>query len=169
MTLFPDLPMPAAALPTLRYPRQPVPWRVAVRAALSALLQIPIRAPLRALDRDDAPSADDKPIQRIVSAAEAPRVKTVALSSIFNTQDVRAAVETLRKSGRFGDAAGFTPTTRIERDGDRVRLFRIPVQDTAEWQEKERIRRAKQRPPRPTKQATTRGKKVRKWDGETVE
>lgn len=37
---------------------------------------------------------------------------------------------------------------------------------TPEKAELERIRRAKQRPPRPPKGYRTRGKKVRKWDGD---
>lgn len=49
---------------------------------------------------------------------------------------------------------------RVERDGDRTRLIRMRPEETAEWQERERIRRAKQRPPRPPKGAKTRGKKL---------
>ena len=36
-------------------------------------------------------------------------------------------------------------------------------------EEAERIRRAKQRPPKPTRAAKTRGRKVREWDGEVAE
>ena len=163
MLLFPDLPLPAAMpAPPLR-PRSVTTWRRAVQV-LACLLQMPIRAPLRALECDDRD--DDAPTQRTVSATTAPAVKTTALSSIFTIADAAKAAESLRRCGRFGDAPGFTAPTRVERDGDRVRVIRLLPQETEEWQEKERIRRAKQRPPRPVKGAKTRGKKVRAWDGE---
>lgn len=168
MLLFPDLPLPAEIRPTLRLPRPPIPWRRAVQV-LAALLQLPIRAPLRALERDDIPDPDDKPTQRIVSAADAPPVRTIALASIFGA-DPAKAVQTLRQCGRFGDAAGFTAPTRVERDGDRVRVVRLLPQETEEWQQREAARRAAQKfkcpPPKPKAGTRTRGKKVRAWDGE---
>jgi hypothetical protein len=41
---------------------------------------------------------------------------------------------------------------KIIRDGDVTRHISLREQDTEEWAEKERIRRAKQKPPRPQKQ-----------------
>lgn len=165
MLLFPDLPLPAAMPAPPCWPLRAMTWRHAVQA-LACLLQLPIRAPLRALERDDLPAEDDKPTQRTVSAAEAPRVRTTAMASIFTIADAAKAAQQLRQYGRFGDAAGFAPITRVERDGDRVRVVRLLPQETEEWQEKERKRRAKQRPPKPVKAAKTRGAKVRAWDGE---
>lgn len=57
----------------------------------------------------------------------------------------------------------------VERTDGIVRVRRIAIQDTPEWQEKEAARRARQKPPRPSAKAKTRGKKVREWDGEKVE
>jgi hypothetical protein len=161
MLLFTDLPIPTAP-PASPRPKPDRPWRVAVQA-LACLLQLPIRAPLRELDRDDL--AEPAPVHRIVSAADAPPVQTVAVSSIFG---LAATVQSLKR-GRFGTAEQFEPAPyRVERsyaDGT-LRVIRQRPEETAEWQERERVRRAKQRPPKPTAKAKTRGKKVRAWDGE---
>jgi hypothetical protein len=164
MLLFTDLPIPPAP-PASPEPKPATPWRVAVQA-LACLLQLPIRAPLRELDRDDLP--EPAPVRRVVSAADAPPVQTVAVSSIFG---LAATVQSL-KAGRFGAAEQFTPAPyRVERsyaDGT-LRVIRQRPEETAEWQEREQRRRAKQRPPKPTAKAKTRGKKVRQWDGEGVD
>ena len=161
MLLFTDLPIPTAP-PASPLPKPDRPWRVAVQA-LACLLQLPIRAPLRELDRDDL--AEPAPVHRIVSAADAPPVQTVAVSSIFG---LAATVQSLKR-GRFGTAEQFEPAPyRVERsyaDGT-LRVIRQRPEETAEWQERERVRRAKQRPPKPSAKAKTRGKKVREWDGE---
>jgi hypothetical protein len=161
MLLFTDLPIPTAP-PASPLPKPDRPWRVAVQA-LACLLQLPIRAPLRELDRDDL--AEPAPVHRIVSAADAPPVQTVAVSSIFG---LAATVQSLKR-GRFGTAEQFEPAPyRVERsyaDGT-LRVIRQRPEETAEWQERERVRRAKQRPPKPSAKAKTRGKKVRAWDGE---
>jgi len=163
MLLFTDLPIPTA--PPASPPPKPVrPWRVAVQV-LACLLQVPIRAPLRALERDDLPDPEALPVRRIVSAADAPPVHTVAVSSIFG---LAATVQSLKR-GRFGAAEQFEPAPyRVERDyaTGAVRVIRQRPEETPEWQERERVRRAKQRPPKPTAKAKTRGKKVRAWDGE---
>ena len=41
------------------------------------------------------------------------------------------------------------PLNRIERTGSITRCIRILPQDTAEWQDREKARRARQTPPRP--------------------
>lgn len=161
MLLFTDLPIPTAP-PASPLPKPGRPWRVAVQA-LARLLQLPIRAPLRELDRDDL--AEPAPVHRIVSAADAPPVQTVAVSSIFG---LAATVQSLKR-GRFGAPEQFAPAPyRVERsyaDGT-LRVIRQRPEETAERQEREQRRRAKQRPPKPTAKAKTRGKKVRAWDGE---
>lgn len=165
MLLFLDLPIPAAVLPPK--PRTHCrPWRCAIEAVAQVWLQTPIRAPLRALERDDLHDDDDKPIQRTVSAAAARKVRTTALSSIFTIADAAKAAKMLQQCGRFGDAAGFTPIIKVVRDGDRTRVVRLLPQDTEEWQIAEQKRRAKQKPPKPPKGWQTRGKKVRAFDGE---
>ncbi len=161
MLLFTDLPIPPAP-PASLPPKPATPWRVAVQA-LACLLQLPIRAPLRKLDRDDV--EEPAPVRRIVSAADAPPVQTMAVSSIFG---LAATVQSLKR-GRFGASEQFEPAPyRVERsyaDGT-LRVIRQRPEETAEWQEREERRRAKQRPPKPTAKAKTRGKKVRQWDGE---
>jgi hypothetical protein len=164
MLLFTDLPNPPAP-PASPKPKPGTPWRVAVQA-LACLLQLPLRAPLRELDRDDIP--EPAPVRRVVSAADAPPVQTVAVSSIFG---LAATVQSL-KAGRFGAAEQFEPAPyRVERsyaDGT-LRVIRQRPEETAEWQEREQRRRAKQRPPKPSAKVKTRGKKVRAWDGEGEE
>jgi hypothetical protein len=164
MLLFTDLPIPTAP-PASPRPKPARPWRLAVQA-LACLLQLPIRAPLRELDRDDL--AEPAPVHRIVSAADAPPVQTVAVSSIFG---LAATVQSLKR-GRFGTAEQFEPAPyRVERsyaDGT-LRVIRQRPEETAEWQERERVRRAKQRPPKPTAKVRTRGKKVRQFDGESFD
>jgi hypothetical protein len=164
MLLFTDLPIPTAP-PASPLPKPDRPWRVAVQA-LACLLQLPIRAPLRELDRDDL--AEPAPVHRIVSAADAPPVQTVAVSSIFG---LAATVQSLKR-GRFGTAEQFAPPPyRVERsyaDGT-LRVIRQRPEETAEWQERERVRRAKQRPPKPSAKVRTRGKKVRQFDGDSFD
>jgi hypothetical protein len=164
MLLFTDLPIPTAP-PASPPPKPDRPWRVAVQA-LACLLQLPIRAPLRELDRDDL--AEPAPVHRIVSAADAPPVQTVAVSSIFG---LAATVQSLKR-GRFGAAEQFEPAPyRVERSyaEGTLRVIRQRPEETAEWQERERVRRAKQRPPKPSAKVRTRGKKVRQFDGESFD
>jgi hypothetical protein len=164
MTLFPELaPPPDAAASLPRRLRVVRPWYVAVRVLLQ-LRQAPLRMPLRALERDED-TEWDFPAHRAVSAAEAPPVQTVAVSSIFGLAD------TLRqlKRGRFGAPEQFDPAPyRVERshaDGT-VRVIRQRPDETAEWREKEAARRARQRPPKPTKKAKTRSKALLEMIGE---
>lgn len=164
MLLFSDLPIPPAPTASPQPKPAGTPWRVAVQA-LACLLQLPIRAPLRELERDDIPEPDAQPVRRIVKASEAEPLRTIPVSSIFG---LAATVKSLKR-GRFGTREQFEPAPyRVERsyaDGS-VRVIRQRVEETAEWQEREAARRARQRPPKPTAKARTRGKKVRAWDGE---
>jgi hypothetical protein len=142
-------------------------WRQAV-AVLLWLKQPALPMPLRTLDTD-ADTAFDFPRHAVVKAGDAAPVATRAPSSIFTMADAMKAAKSLQKHGRFGAAAVFEPPPyRVERDGDRVRVVRLLPEETDEWKERERVRRAKQRPPKPTARAKTRGKKVRAWDGEGV-
>lgn len=162
MLLFSDLPVPPAV------PRSSL--RVAACRAVSAAgesLQLAFSFVLRVLDPIDPYDPADQPVHRMVRAADLPPVKTTAPASIFTLADAAQVSRQLRAFGRFGDAAGFAPApVRIERDCDGVRVIRLQAQETEEWQERERARRAKQRPPKPVRAAKTRGKKVRGWDGE---
>ena len=161
MLLFADLPIPAATPAPLK-PRPQRPWKIAVQA-LACLLQLPIRAPLRDLDRDDIP--EPGPVHRIVKAADAEPLKVIPVSSIFGL----AATVRSMKAGRFSaPERSDLPPLLVQRDyaTGSVRVIRQRPEDTAEWQEKERARRAKQRPPKPTRKAKTRSKKLLELIGE---
>ncbi len=161
MLLFTDLPNPPA-------PPKASPRRRALAAVAAAFVgeQLALRWVLRELDRDDLP--EPPPVRRVVSAADAPPVQPIAASSIFG---LAATVQSL-KAGRFGAAEQFEPAPyRVERsyaDGT-LRVIRQRPEETAEWQEREQRRRAKQRPPKPSAKVRTRGKKVRQFDGETFD
>lgn len=178
LMLFAELPIPPDAAEHLaRRSRMCVPWFLAVqvlrrlgqrrRKPRPEPEQLPLRIVLREPERDDAP--DPMPVHRVVSAAEAEPLKGLGVSSIFGMADAARAAKALRQCGRFGAAqAGEPAPYRVERsyaEGS-VRVIRQRPEETAEWQEREAARRAKQRPPKPTAKAKTRGKKVRRWDGE---
>jgi hypothetical protein len=87
-----------------------------------------------------------------------------------------AAAARLRKRGRFGAAVGFlpsrSPAPAVQREAGVVKVTgaAYPANRwTDEKAEAEQARRARQRPPKPTKGARTRGKKVRQWDGEGID
>jgi hypothetical protein len=168
MSLFAELSTPtdAASAPTRRLRMFAArTWRQAV-AVLLWLKQPALPMPLRTLD-SDADTAFDFPRHAVVKAVEVAPVATRAPSSIFTMADAMKAAKGLQKHGRFGAAAGFEPPPyRVERDGDRVRVVRLLPEETEEWKERERVRRAKQRPPKPVRKAKTRGKKLLDMIGE---
>lgn len=110
-----------------------------------------------AVDPPDAEPHDAQelqPVQRIVPAADADRLHVLhgrwalrAPVSIFN---VETAADMLAKC-RAGRVPPPEPlyVPQVERTHGVVRLVRVRVEDTAEWQAKEQARRAKQRPPKP--------------------
>lgn len=103
-------------------------------------------------DSDDDPLVTAPVIRRIVSAAEAAPLPIRGPVSIF---DMNAAI-TVRMERRQ-DGAQFR---RVVRDAGVTRCVRILEQDTAEWQEREAARRARQRPPKPTAKAKTKSRKL---------
>ena len=122
---------------------------------------------------DDADTAFDFPVKLWRTTEDAaPMPSTIAPSSIF---DLAATALALKTRGRFGDAAGFEarpPRPTVVRQDGVVRVVggQYPANRwDAGREEQERQRRARQKPPRPTKKAKTRGKKVRRWDGEEFE
>jgi hypothetical protein len=162
MLLFADLPTPPAAPATPRALPRIVTWWEAVRATLA---QHRIRAPLRDLIRDDLADRDDYPRRRSIKADDAPPIRPAAPASVFAAASVLRALAVARTALPPSER----PLYRVHRADGRTRCERIRPEDTPEWQEKERIRRAKQRPPKPVAKAKTRGKTVRKWDGEVTE
>lgn len=107
---------------------------------------------------NDADECDDDPlvtapvVRRIVSATEAAPLPIRGPVSIFA---MNTAI-TVRMERRQ-DGAQFR---RVVRDAGVVRCVRIQEQDTAEWQEREAARRARQRPPKPTAKAKTKSRKL---------
>jgi hypothetical protein len=178
MTLFPELPIPPDAAEHLaRRLRMGVPWRLAVQVLRSIGRRKPRRREpeqlalawrLRTLETD-VDDAFDFPRRQVMAAAAAPRPETKAPVSIFALAAMVKA-SGLRSRGRFGAASGFTPAPyRVERDGDRTRVVRLRVDETEEWIEKERQRRARQKPPKPVKKAKTRSRKLLALIGESTE
>ncbi len=103
-------------------------------------------------DCDDDPLVTAPVIRRIVPAAEAAPLPIRGPVSIF---EMNAAI-TVRMERRQ-DGAKFR---RVVRDAGVTRCVRILEQDTAEWQEREAARRARQRPPKPTAKAKTKSRKL---------
>jgi hypothetical protein len=109
--------------------------------------------------------------QRVVNARDVAPPVTLAPASVF---EMAAAM--LKRGGRFGHADGFRdepPPRRqrvtVERDGGVTRCVgaQYPANRwDAERHEQERIRRAKQRPPKPTRKAKTRSRKLLEIIGE---
>lgn len=166
LMLFADLPEPqSAADHPPRRSRMCTPWRVAV-AALLPLLQRPLSWRLRELETD-MDTEFDIPRRAVHPAAALPPPETKAPRSIFDLAAQFRGVPRVR----FREQAPvkLPSTYRVEREAGRVRVIRVRPEETEERIEQERQRRARQRPPRPTAKAKTRGKKVRAWDGETIE
>jgi hypothetical protein len=119
-----------------------------------------LTSPHRGLDVDD--DDDDMPIQRVVPAGtEAPPI-TRAPISIFAIQQVLRACKQSRKAK--ADIVRGEPTKVLETAAGVTRIIgRGYPSDrlTAEKKEQELARRARQRPPKPTKKARTKSKKLR--------
>lgn len=169
--LFADLPIPSV-LPEA--PRAPLRRRAAPAGARRPAVQLVLDFWWREfgaahtgapLDAEDTPW--DFPQHHRVVAGHEPPPKTTGFSSVWDLAAAPRALPRWRSPGS-GDVPQ-APTLRVEREAGRVLVVRLRPEETEEWAERERIRRAKQRPPRPAKAAKTRGKKVRAWDGEVVE
>lgn len=168
--LWPDLPTPAAA-PT---PRQP---RTAARATLAGV-QLAFAFVLRTLERDDVDDDDpfySPPVHRVIPAADLPALEVTGPRSVFDMAAIVADAGRMLSAGlgRFGSAEQFTarrPTVQREAGVVKVAGAAYPANRWDEERiEQERQRRARQRPPKPSGKAKTRGKKVRAWDGEGEE
>lgn len=171
--LFADLPIPSAPPEAPRIPKRRRARPAAKRRRQKQLaLDFWARefngahtgAPL-----DDEDTDWDFPQHFHAVAGHEPPPQTSAAPSIWALAAAARAEPAKRHRPAGKSAAPPAPAYRVEREAGRVRVVRLRPDETEEWAERERLRRAKQRPPRPTKQATTRGKKVRGWDGEAVE
>ncbi|MCW5664035.1 MAG: hypothetical protein KIT35_09390 [Piscinibacter sp.] len=96
-------------------------------------------------------------VHAIVPAATAPRPELArfAVRSVFELASLDHLGRRLWRQPVIARAPNV-----IVRDVDRVRVVRLHPMETAEWQQREERRRAKQRPPKPTKGAKTRGRKL---------
>lgn len=104
---------------------------------------------------DDLDETEEPPFTHIiVSATKAEPIKCKGPSSVFDLA-----------SGAFGPLfrapKNHTPVLyRVKRHDGVTRVQKVQIQDTQEWKDREASRRAKQRPPRPTEAAKTRGRKL---------
>ena len=144
--------------------------------AVAQWVQLELRIVLVSLRPEDDDDEWDYPERRIVSAATAgPAPETRAAPSIFAMAASIAADRAMRGRAACDFApsgSGALAAVEVRRfDGvTRVAGAMYPAgRWTEEKAEAERVRRAKQRPPKPTKAAKTRGRKVREWDGEVAE
>lgn len=168
LPLFRRLQIPRGAKPHRR--RSPV--RRAFAAAF-AWVQAEFSFVLRTLE-PPAPVDDafDFPEHRVVSAADAPPPVTRAPASIFAMAATYLKGQPPRRYDFKPSEPGRLAASAVERAAGVTRVVgaQYPAARwTPEKEEAERIRRAKQRPPKPTAGAKSRGKKVREWDGEGAE
>lgn len=167
MPLFRRLPIPAGAK-TPRRRRCPV--RRAV-AAVCAWVQAEFSFVLRTLEpiAPEIPPDDafDFPERRVISARQAEPVKTRAPASIFAFAAACGHVGGRMPAFQPSAPAPLHSVAVQRADGviRNVGAMYPAGRWTPEKQEAERARRARQRPPKPTAAAKTRGKKVREWDG----
>lgn len=101
---------------------------------------------------DDDPFVSSPVVHRIISATEADPLPINGPVSIFA---MNKAIQV--RMERRQDGAQFR---RVFRDAGTVRCVRIQEQDTAEWQDREAARRARQKPPKPTAKAKTKSRKL---------
>lgn len=133
-------------------------------------LHLPERQPVH---EPEDPDDDewDHPVRRIVSATEATPIRTRAPASIFAMAGMLRSARPARPAFAVSAPAAL-PAVAVERREGVTRIVGAMYPAgrwTPEKEEAERVRRAKQRPPKPTAAAKTRGKKVREWDGEASE
>lgn len=177
--LFEDLPIPEAVPAT----RAAIARRLRTAAVRRRAVQLALDFDVRDIGATTGemlgPEDDgwDFMSRRRTLAGREPPPRTTGAASIFAlAAGVRAEVArkgpkraSKKPAARVTVAGTPAPLIRVVRDGDRVRVVRLRPDETEEWAERERQRRARQRPPKPTKAAKSRGKKVRAWDGEGVE
>lgn len=135
-----------------------------IAAPAQIVIDLQPRAPAW-VDADDIPEDGDFPTHAIVSARDCEPVKTRAAASIWafgeqcaqSRQAARAVIAEFTLAGRHRSKPDSPETfparhARITREAGVTRYQPMRVQETEEWAEKERIRRAKQKLPKPPKQ-----------------
>ena len=142
LILFPDLIAPDICLwrPGIRRTRGRIAQSM---SSVSRQLEMVFR--VRDPIREDLDSPFDIPIQRRITADAAPPPEVRAPRSVWELASACIRAVRLHQSPEP------TVRTRIVRDGSAVRCERIAVQDTPEYHEAERARRARQKPPKGNK------------------
>jgi len=102
------------------------------------------------------------PVRIVVSAAGLQPPKTIAPRSIFDA----AGSSLPRTRLRSAECPIQRPRKVVELADGHRRHIALQPQDTEEWKEKEAARRARQKPPKPTKGAKTMGRKLAELIGE---
>lgn len=151
--------LPLFDLPTAE-PAQPRPARPVTVHRSAATKRRPLQQ-LALLFRPRHEAADpedsdwDYPEHTRIRATDAPAPKVRAPASVFDLALCPVRVRMAQTSPDTGSS------TRIVREPNGlVRVTRVAIQETDEWRERERIRRAKQKPPKPSKAAKTKGEKL---------
>jgi hypothetical protein len=149
--LFPWLPVPAVRKKTRCARRR----RMGGGCSLGFVqLEIDLRDP------DEIPEEGDYPVRVIVSALEAPALNVCGVSSIFALASNPAI---------FKQKAFATRENQVHRkvtwDRGVLRHSTILPQETEEWAERERARRARQKPPKPGASFKTKSDKFKKLIG----
>lgn len=158
LELFAGLVAPVLAAPPAPRKR----WSRKTRAVASPLfeqLAFDLRPPPVWVDPDDIPEEGDYPEHRWTRAAdcEAPKTKAPAsvweLGASFAAASVIADLRRARSShATHAPEAHPVRHCRIVREGGVTRYIPMREQETEEWAEKERARRARQKLPKPPKQ-----------------
>lgn len=110
---------------------------------------------------DEIPEEGDYPVRVMVSALEAPALNVCGVSSIFSLADNPDIFKQKAFAKREGPVM-----RRVICESGVLRHLTILPQETEEWAEREKARRARQRPPRPSKKAKTRSRKLMGMIGE---
>lgn len=135
-----------------------------------------MQAACRQMASHEPPPADEQDdprdaiVQRLLPATTTERPPTTrGVRSVFEL-GIRPTAGLQLAPGLAQGTAGPAPRiSKVQRDTGALRVVGGRYPDnrwSAERELEEIARRAKQRPPRPTKGFRTRGKKVRAWDGE---
>jgi predicted component of type VI protein secretion system len=115
------------------------------------------------LNRVEGEAPDDDPfvsapiVHRVVLALEAEPPQTTGIRSVF---DLPAVVLSKPPGPEKPEPAAQPRYGRTVRELGVTRHIAMRHDETEEWQERERARRARQRVPRPSRKARTRGKKL---------
>lgn len=151
--------------PPTQIKAQPAQPRGPIRRAAGQAVQLMLDFFGAVLSPDEI---DDEPvIKRVVKASEAPPIQTSGPCSVFALAGlVLASGAKPKRQEEFSPPP--LPLCKIERSTDGVRVIRLRHDETDEWAEKERLRRARQKPPKPTAKAKTRSEKLTQLIGETT-